>query len=281
LLDEGLLDSRFTLTEARVLYELAVGGVQPASAIGRTLDLDAGYLSRILHNFERGGLIDRRQQADRRRAAIRLTEAGEAAFAPLDAASRATVGGLLARLPEAGQDALVLAMARIERLLDSRAAAAAIRPHRPGDIGWLVGRHGALYAAEYGFDPRFEAMVAKVAGGFLETHDPARERCWIAEADAVPLGSVMLVRETETVARLRLLILDPAARGRGIGRALVRTCLDFARAAGYRGVVLWTQEVLGAARQLYREAGFRLVRSEPHAMFGPPMVGEDWELTLG
>ncbi len=219
LLDEGLLQSRFTLTEARVLYELAAGGVQTASDLGRHLDLDAGYLSRILQKFEQDGLIERRKESDRRQAAVRLTASGGAAFAPMDAGSRAQVRALLGALPEAAQDTLVQAMGRIERLLDreARPAPATIRRHQPGDIGWLVGRHGALYAAECGCDARFEALVAKVAGGFLETHDPTREACWIAEVDGVRLGSVMLVRETDTLARLRLLILEPEARAAASG----------------------------------------------------------------
>jgi DNA-binding MarR family transcriptional regulator/ribosomal protein S18 acetylase RimI-like enzyme len=281
-LQEGLVQSRFSLAEARVLYELAQRGNIIATDLGRDLDLDAGYLSRILQRFERDGLILRTQsEADRRQSLLSLTPAGREAFAPLDAGSREAVGSLLAPLPEPAQSKLVTAMARIETLLGApRAAPWLLRQHRPGDIGWVVARHGALYAEEYGFDARFEALVARVAGEFLAQHDPARERCWIAECDGVNLGSVFLVRQSDEIARLRLLIVEPAARGLGIGRRLVDECIGFARVAGYRGITLWTNDVLVAARGIYRQAGFRMVGSAPHSDFGPPMVGEDWDLLL-
>jgi DNA-binding MarR family transcriptional regulator/N-acetylglutamate synthase-like GNAT family acetyltransferase len=281
-LQEGLLQSRFSLAEARVLYELAQRRDITATDLGRDLDMDAGYLSRILQRFDRDGLIVRTQSdADRRQSLLSLTPAGREAFAPLDARSREAVGALLAPLPEPAQSKLVAAMARIETLLDApRAAPWLLRQHRPGDIGWVVARHAALYAEEYGFDARFEALVARVAGEFLAQHDPARERCWIAECDGVNLGSVFLVRQSDEIARLRLLIVEPAARGLGIGRRLVDECIGFARGAGYRGITLWTNDVLVAARAIYRQAGFRMVASAPHSDFGPPMVGEDWDLLL-
>jgi len=281
-LDEGLLQSRFTLAEARVLYELAQRDALTATDLGRDLGLDPGYLSRILQRFERDGLIARTQSdVDKRQSLLSLTAAGRDAFAPLDSRSREQVGTLLARLPEAAQAVLVSAMSRIETLLDApRIQSWLLRQHRPGDIGWVVQRHGALYAEEYGFDSRFEALVAHVAGDFLAQHDPARERCWIAEHDGVNVGSVFLVRKTDEIAKLRLLIVEPSTRGLGIGRRLVAECIDFARRAGYRSITLWTNDILVAARSIYQRAGFRLVASAPHADFGPPMVGEDWELTL-
>ena len=244
--------------------------------------MDSGYLSRILQRFERDGLITRAASAtDRRQSPLSLTMAGREAFAPLDARSREEVGALLADLTEPAQASLVAAMGQIETLLGARHAAPwLLRQHRPGDIGWVVARHGALYAEEYGLDHRFEALVAQVAGEFLARHDPARERCWIAERDGVNVGSVFLVRKSDEVAKLRLLIVEPAARGLGIGQRLVTECVSFARAAGYRGITLWTNDVLVAARAIYQQAGFHLVASAPHRDFGPPMVGEDWELSL-
>lgn len=281
-LAEGLLQSRFPLTEARVLYELAHHAEPTASDISAALDLDPGYLSRILTRFEQQGLLDRKPQAgDRRQSVLSLTEHGRAAFAPLNEASRQQIGGLLAGLPEEAQSDLVAAMQRIEELMGNRANTPwLLRSHRPGDIGWVVARHGALYAQEYGFDARFEALVAQVAADFLRSHDPAREHCWIAERDGVNLGTVMLVRGSDGIAKLRLLIVEPAARGLGIGKRLVAECIGFARRAGYRRVVLWTNDVLLAARGIYQHAGFRLTATHPHADFGPAIVGEDWELDL-
>jgi GNAT superfamily N-acetyltransferase len=212
---------------------------------------------------------------------VALTEAGREAFAPLDTRSREEVAARLAALSAPAQASLIDAMQRIETLLGERPAAPwLLRQHNPGDIGWVVARPGALYAEEYGLDARFEALVAKVAGEFLAGHDPARERCWIAERDGVNVGSVFLVRKSDEIARLRLLIVEPTARGLGIGRRLVAECIGFARAAGYRSVTLWTNDVLVAARTIYQQAGFRLVASAPHQDFGPPMVGEDWDLSL-
>jgi DNA-binding MarR family transcriptional regulator/GNAT superfamily N-acetyltransferase len=285
VLQEGVLRSSFSLAEARVLYELAQCPGTTATGLGRELGLDSGYLSRILQRFERDGLIARvPSEADRRQSALSLTNAGREAFAPLDASSRDEIGALLGALPEPAQAVLVAAMGRIESLLGSPNSAATepwlLRQHRPGDIGWVVARHGALYAEEYNFDPRFEALVAKVAGAFLASHDAARERCWIAERNGVNIGSVFLVRESDDIARLRLLIVEPTARGLGIGKRLVAECIGFARTAGYRRVTLWTNDVLTAARAIYQQAGFRLASSAPHREFGPPMVGEDWDLEL-
>jgi DNA-binding MarR family transcriptional regulator/ribosomal protein S18 acetylase RimI-like enzyme len=280
---DRILTSRFSLTEARVLYELANAEEAPsAGSIGAMLDLDAGYLSRILRRFETDGLLTRAPAPeDRRRVTLCLTEAGRDAFAPLDQMARQDAEALLTRLPEPAQEELVTALRRTETLLGNPTRPAwTLRAPRPGDIGWVVARHGALYAEEYGFDARFEALVAQVAGTFLATHDPARERCWIAEADGARLGSVFLVRESDDLARLRLLIVEPTARGLGIGRHLVETCVNEARALGYRRMTLWTNDILVAARGIYRAAGFRLTASAPHNRFGPPMVGEDWERDL-
>src|SRR5579872_3654947 len=281
-LQEGLLQSRFSLAEARVLYELAQHPVVTATELRQDLELDSGYLSRILQRFEREGLVERAtSEADRRQSLLSLTDAGRDAFAPLDARSREEVGALLAGLPEPAQASLVTAMVRIETLLGADPSAPwLLRQHRPGDIGWVVARHGALYAEAYGLDARFEALVAQVAGEFLAHHDPARERCWIAERDGVNVGSVFLMRKSDEVAKLRLLIVEPTARGLGIGRRLVTECIGFAREAGYRRITLWTNDVLIAARAIYQQAGFNLVASAPHHDFGPPMIGEDWELAL-
>jgi DNA-binding MarR family transcriptional regulator len=281
-LQEGLLHSRFSLTEARVLFELAKREGVTATLLCRELALDAGYLSRILQRFAQERLLAREvSETDRRQSMLWLTEAGHAAFAPLDARSREEIGALLGGLPEPAQAEVVAAMARIEALLGAAPARDwRLRDPVPGDIGWVVGRHGALYASEYGFDARFEALVARVAGGFLASHDPARERCWIAERDGVNLGCVFLVREDDSLARLRLLLVEQAARGLGIGKRLVGECIAFARAAGYRRMTLWTNDVLVAARGIYQAAGFSLMASKPHSDFGPACVGEDWELEL-
>lgn len=279
---DRILTSRFSLTEARVLYELAHAEAPTATTIRTELDLDAGYLSRILQRFEDEGFLSRvPSPEDRRRVVLSLTQAGRDAFAPLDAQARAETEALLTRLPEPAQEELIGCLRHAQSLLAYRDKPAwTLRAPQPGDIGWVVSRHGALYAQEYGFDHRFEALVAQVAGDFLATHDPAREACWIAEADGVRLGSVFLVRKTDTIAKLRLLLVEPTARGMGLGKALTQTCTEAARARGYQRMTLWTNDVLLAARGIYAAAGFRLVASAPHHDFGPPMVGEDWELDL-
>ena len=284
LLHEGYLDSPFSLTEVRVLYELAHRQTATASALGRELGLDAGYLSRIIRRFENRGLIDRRPSGgDGRQRLLRLTERGQQAFAPLNARSSEQVGAMLNRLSTAQQDRLVEAMATIEGLLGERPDPRTpylLRPHRPGDMGWVVHRHGALYAEEYGWDEQFEALVATIVAKFLEHFDPKRERCWIAERDGQPVGSVFLVKHSKTVAKLRLLLVEPRARGLGIGARLVEECVHFARSVGYRKMILWTNSVLHAARRIYEKAGFRLVHAEPHHSFGHDLIGETWELDL-
>ncbi len=284
VLEEGLSRSPFSLAEARVLYELAHRHPATAAWLAEELGLDAGYLSRILRRFQEGGLLDRTpSDTDGRQSLLRLTDAGREAFAALDAGSRGEVGALLGRLPEDAQLRLVEAMDAVRGLLGGapeRGATCVLRGPRAGDLGWVVMAHGALYAREYGWDERFEALVAEIVAGFGRGHDPARERCWIAETDGRAVGSVFLVRQSDEVAKLRLLLVDPAARGLGIGRRLVAECVGFAREAGYRVVTLWTNDVLTAARRIYEEAGFRLVREEPHHSFGHDLVGQTWELEL-
>jgi DNA-binding MarR family transcriptional regulator/GNAT superfamily N-acetyltransferase len=283
-LEEGLLDSPFSLTEARVLYEIALAEHQTAADLGKRLGLDRGYLSRILRGFERRGLICRTSSAaDRRLGLLSLTPQGRSAFAELDTRSQAQIGAALRNLPEDQQVQLVAAAGTIERVLGARAdngPAYLLRPHRAGDIGWITARHGALYAREYGWDAQFEALVAEVAAQFLRTYNPRRECCWIAERDGENVGSVMLVEESERVAKLRLLLVEPAARGVGIGARLVQECLRVARGAHYEKVTLWTNSVLTAARRIYEKAGFQMTAAQPHHSFGHDLVGETWELVL-
>ena len=284
VLGERLLDSPFSLTEARILYELAHRERPTASELCRELDLDPGYLSRILGGFRRRDLVVRAaSDTDRRQIHLSLSDAGRAAFAPLDRRSRDEIAALLAGLPEPGQRRLVAAMAEIDRLLGPASAPREpylLRPPVSGDIGWVISRHGALYAQEYGFDWRFEALVAEIAAKFVAEFEPRRECCWIAERDGEPVGSVFLVKESEQIAKLRLLLVEPAARGLGIGARLVAETIRFARRSGYQKITLWTQSLLVAARHIYETAGFRLVASEPHQSFGHDLVGEYWELAL-
>jgi DNA-binding MarR family transcriptional regulator/GNAT superfamily N-acetyltransferase len=282
LLQEGLLGSPFSLAEARVIWELAHREAATATGLGADLGLDAGYLSRILRSLEAGGLIERRRSPqDGRQSLISLTGEGRDAFAGLDARSSAQIKGLLDRLPSRDQDRLVHAMGTIEGLLEpAPAGPVTLRSHRPGDMGWVVHRHGVLYAEEYGWDERFEALVAAIVAEFVQHHDPRRERCWIAERGGEPLGSVFLVRHSDEVAKLRLLLVEPRARGLGIGTRLVDECVRFARRSGYRRITLWTNSVLLAARAIYQRQGFRLLAEEPHHSFGHDLVGETWELEL-
>jgi len=284
VLQDGLLSSPFSLTEVRVLYELAHREQPTASELGRDLGLDAGYLSRILGGFERRGLIERRpSKTDGRQNLLSLTRAGREAFAPLDDRSRSEIRAMLQPLPAPGQRRLIDAMGAIERLLGAPPEPRLpymLRPHRPGDLGWIVHRHGVLYAQEYGFDERFEALVAKIAAEFVQSFDSKRERCWIAERDGEIVGSVLLVRASDEVAKLRLLLVEPEARGLGIGARLVEECECFARAAGYRKITLWTNSILHAARHIYEKAGYRLVAEEAHHSFGLDLVGETWELDV-
>lgn len=285
VLREGLYDSDYSLAEVRVLYELAhAHSPVTATDLIRTLSLDAGYLSRMLRSFETRGLIRKaRSRNDGRQFHLMLTPAGRNAFAPLERASRDEIAALLAPLSTKAQHDLVDAMTTIQTALNGVAPTKppfALREHRPGDIGWVVARHGALYAQEYGWDDTFEALVAEIAAKFLKRFDPKRERCWIAERNGENVGSIFLVARSPTVAQLRLLLVEPSARGLGIGRHLVTECIAFARAAGYRKIMLWTNGGLDAARHLYEDAGFELTREERHHSFGKDLVGQTFELKL-
>jgi DNA-binding MarR family transcriptional regulator/N-acetylglutamate synthase-like GNAT family acetyltransferase len=284
VLRRRLYASPLSLTEVRVLYELAHRDAASASAMVKALDLDPGYLSRLLQGFERQGWVRRtRSSHDGRQHHVALTAAGRRAFAPLERESQEEAAALLAGLAEDGSKALVDSMATIERLLQDappRLPAIVLRGHRPGDIGWVIERHGALYAREYGWDERFEALVAGIAARFIERLDPARERCWIAERDGERVGCVFVVRRAATVAQLRLLLVEPSARGIGLGKRLVDECLAFARSAGYRRMRLWTNAGLDAARGIYESRGFCLTHEEPHHSFGHALVGQTFELTL-
>ena len=281
VLRAGLLGSPYRLTEARLLYELAQGGQATASALGRDLGLDLGYLSRLLQGLKRRGLVRARRAAhDGRQSLLALTAKGRQAFAVLDSRSRDATGAMLSPLPEHDRERLVGAMRTVEGLLNNKRGEIALREHRPGDLGWVVERHGALYAEEYGWDERFEALVAGIVARFVKHFDAARERCWIAEIDGERVGAVLVVKQSRSAAQLRLLIVEPAARGRGLGRRLVEECIAFARAKGYRRLVLWTQSNLAAARALYRRCGFRRVRKQRHSSFGYDLVGEFWQLAL-
>lgn len=281
LLDEGLLKSPFTLTQARLLYDLAHGGKQTAQDLRRALGLDAGYLSRLIKGFEERGLIERRPAPDGRQALLALSEAGRAAFAPLDRASAEQASGELETLNQAQRHALVAAMARVERLLGTPGPAEIVlRPPRPGDFGWVIHRHARLYHEEYDWDGSFEALAAEVVGRFVRDFDPEREDCWIAEVEGEIAGSIFLVRQDEATAKLRLLYLEPWARGLGLGRRLVETCVARARELGYRELVLWTNSILTAARHIYETCGFELIGEEPHRSFGQNLVGQTWRLRL-
>ncbi len=283
LLGQRLLESPFSLSEARVLYELAHRDSVAAKEIGAELDLDPGYLSRIVQKFADDGLISRKPlPEDRRQQQLNLTAKGRQAFARLDRSSQEEVAKTLRGMSEGEQRRLTVAMATVENLLGAPRprAAATLREPRPGDMGWVVQSHGGRYASEYGFDSSFEALVAEIAAQFLRSFDASRERCWIAELDGAPVGSVFLVRHDDAVAKLRLLLVEPAGRGHGLGKRLVGECIGFARACGYRKITLWTQSILTAARKIYQDAGFVLVASEPHRSFGQNLIGETWQMEL-
>jgi DNA-binding MarR family transcriptional regulator/GNAT superfamily N-acetyltransferase len=285
LLQEGLLDTGFSLTEARLIFELAASGKADAASLKRRLDIDPGYLSRLLARLGNAGLISReRDPGDGRRQVIELTATGQAAFGTLNDRSDRQVRDLLATLPESAQRRLTGAMAAIEDILGGetagrqKPAAYLLRSPGPGDLGWMVKAHGELYAQEYGWDTTFEALVARIVASYAENHDPRREAAWIAEVDGQPMGCVLCVRNDDETAQLRILLVDPAARGLGIGARLVSECLTFARRAGYQRIVLWTNDVLTAARRIYQAAGFRLTGEEPHRSFGHDLVSQTWQL---
>lgn len=283
VLEQQLLQSPFSLTEARVLFELAQHADLTAKEIGAKLGLDPGYLSRIVHAFTEKNLVTRKPvPEDRRQFRLALTAKGRLAFGQLNRTSHDDVAGMLAALPAGGGPRLVEAMTTIERLLDDEAPRpdVTLRAHRPGDMGWIVQQHGLLYAREFGWDISFEALCAEIAAQFLKEFNPSYERCWIAEIDGQRVGSVFLVKHSDGVAKIRLLLIDPAGRGLGLGKRLVDECIVFARQCGYRKITLWTQSVLLAARGIYQSAGFVHVASEPHRSFGQELIGETWELTL-
>jgi len=282
LLQESLVHTRFSLTEARVLYELAHREQVTASALAADLDLDHGYLSRILRRFGEEGLLKKaRAPADGRQSLLTITAKGRKAFAPLNKGSHDQVAELLGGLSEPEQARVVGAMATVEAILGNRSPQGVLlRPHRPGDMGWVTSANAEIYTREYGWDGSYEALVAKITAEFIETFDAKRERCWIAEMDGERVGSVFVVRKSDEIAKLRLLIIDPKARGLGLGKRFVDECLRFAREAGYRRMTLWTQSILTAARGIYARAGFELVAEEPHHSFGVDLIGETWERDL-
>ena len=284
VLHEGLLGSPYSLTEVRVLYELAHRDKPTAAELSKELGVDPGYLSRILRSFQKRGLITKaRSEADGRQSHLSLTARGRKAFAPLDRRSHDEIQAMLIDLSATDQHRLVQAMQTIETVLDPRREPKVpylLRPHQPGDMGWVIHRHGALYAQEYGWDETFEALVAEIGAKFLREFDPKRERCWIAEREGEIVGSVFLVKKSPTVAKLRLMYVEPKARGLGIGKRLVEECMRFARQVGYRKITLWTNSVLLAARHIYQKAGFHLIHEERHHSFGHDLIGETWELKL-
>ena len=293
VLQDGYLHSPYNLAEVRVLYELAHRGAATATELARELELDPGYLSRILRKFDAAGFVQRRKSArDGRESHLSLTAQGHAAFAPLEAGAREQIGALLSTLPELQKRRLLRAMAAVETILGSRDAAGVtprepavtpayvLRSPQPGDFGWVVQRHGALYFEEYGWDTSFEALVAGIVAKFIDHFDPERERCWIAERLGEPVGCVFLVKASRRVAKLRLFLVEPDARGLGIGGHMVDELIAFARAAEYRTIRLWTQSVLLAARRIYARKGFLLIDDEPNHSFGADLVSETWELRL-
>jgi DNA-binding MarR family transcriptional regulator/N-acetylglutamate synthase-like GNAT family acetyltransferase len=288
VLRDGLLHSPFSLTEVRVLYQLAHREKSTAAQIAGELGLDAGYLSRLLQDFIKGRLIDRKPSAtDGRQSLLALTSRGRKTFAPLNSRANQEIAEMLCGLSFADQRRLVDAMRTIEMLLGARARREesekvpyVLRPHRPGDMGWVVHRHGVLYAEEHGYDEQFEALVAGIVAEFIQNFNPKHERCWIAECDGEIVGSVFLVKKSATIAKLRLLLVEPKARGLGIGRRFVDECVSFARQAGYKKITLWTQSHLDTARRIYKNAGFHLVHQKPHHSFGLDLIAETWDLDL-
>lgn len=283
LLDEGFLNSDFSLTEGRVLYELAHREGVTASELCRDLGLDAGYLSRILKKFAQRGMVEKSpSEHDARQAKLALTRTGVAAFQPLNQTSQAQIAEMIGRLSPQERRRLVGAMTTVEHLLgqDRDAAELVIRPHRVGDIGWITHRQGLLYANEYGWDASYEALVAEILAAFIRNFDPERERAWIAERNGEIVGSVFLVKKSDAVAKLRLLYVEPAARGLGLGAKLVGECVGFARQKGYSTLTLWTNDILVSARRIYEAAGFKLMAEEKHHSFGNDLIGQTWDLDL-
>ena len=282
-LDEGLLDTPWSLTEARVVFELAQSPSTDMAALRTTLAIDSGYLSRLLAKFDAAGLIARTASAtDARRQSLSLTAAGRKLFRTLSERSNRQVAQLLQPLSGPARESLVGAMRSVMRGLDDQAAPSVVelRGLRPGDLGWIVQRHGEIYAREYGWTMAFEALVARILADYLDQHQPGREYAWVAEVDGQRAGCVLCVRKDDETAQLRVLLVEAWARGHGLGARLVGECIRFARDGGYRKLVLWTNDVLGSARRIYQAAGFELVSEERHHSFGKDLVGQYWELRL-
>jgi DNA-binding MarR family transcriptional regulator/GNAT superfamily N-acetyltransferase len=288
VLRKNFLDSPYSLGEARVFYEFARRRLPTASDVGRALDLDAGYLSRVLRNFEKNGLVERTASPrDARRSYLALSARGKRAYAPLETRSQRDVADMLGKLDVADQARLIAAMNTIETLLGGKGEATPsegqsyiLRAPVPGDFGWIVKRHAELYAQEYQWTEPFEGLCTQIVADYANNNDPKRERCWIAELNGENVGCIFLVKETSSVARIRLLLIDPKARGLGLGARLTDECIRFAREAGYKKITLWTHSVLTAARHIYQKAGFKLTRTERHESWGRPVVSEFWDLGL-
>jgi DNA-binding MarR family transcriptional regulator/GNAT superfamily N-acetyltransferase len=285
-LKEGLLDSPYSLIESRILFEIANCNPLTSTDLSRNLGLDAGYLSRVLTRLEEQGLINKEpSNTDRRQRILSLTSGGKQAFSILNKSSYDEIGALLRTLSEVEQQQLIHAMETIQGLLEQKKKERNLEPyflrqHQPGDMGMIVHKHGALYWKEYGWDEHFEALVAQITADFIDNFNPKRERCWIAEMDGEVVGSIFAVEESEEVAKLRLLLVDPKARGLGLGSRLVDECIKFSRHTGYKKLVLWTNSVLVEARHIYKKKGFELVAAENHHSYGQDLVGETWELLL-
>jgi DNA-binding MarR family transcriptional regulator/ribosomal protein S18 acetylase RimI-like enzyme len=284
VLREGLLHSPYSLTEARIIFELANRSNITASDLGNELGLDAGYLSRILNRLEQQNLIEKTlSDNDRRQRLISLTTEGQTAFSLLDTRSSDEISEMLNELSESAQIRLIDAMYTIEGILNRSFKYAEpfyLRHHEAGDMGWIIHMHGLLYSQEYGWDESFEALVAEICANFINNYDPKKERCWVAEMQEEQVGSIFCVKASEGVAKLRLLLVDPKARGLGLGTRLVKECVRFARRSGYKKLILWTNDVLVEARHIYEKNGFKLVEEEPHHSFGHDLIGQNWELLL-
>ena len=281
VLQEHLLQSDYSLTEIRVMYELSSRGDLTSADLCQMLGLDAGYLSRLTSGFEKQGLIQKvRCTNDARAVQLHLTDHGRAVLAPLEQQTQREVIALLDSLPEPQQHQLTEAMKRIQALLQGTAPSYLLRDPQPGDMGVVVQQQTAIYAREYGWNWEFEALVAEIVAKYLREFDPTCERCWIAEKDGEVVGSVFVIRHDETTAKLRMLYVDASARGLGIGQRLVDECVRFARQVGYKRMLLWTVDSLTDARKLYQKAGFELVEEEPMVSFGKPLVSQTWARQL-
>jgi DNA-binding MarR family transcriptional regulator/N-acetylglutamate synthase-like GNAT family acetyltransferase len=281
---DGAASAPFSLAEGRVLYEIAHGENPTATEIGHELGLDGGYISRILQKLEQGKLVARQQsKTDERLKFISLAPRGRKAFAQLDERSNRQASTMLSHLSPEERAQLLSALDKIRRLLGDKVESNSpylLRQHQPGDLGWIVQRQAILYVREYGWDDTYEALAADIVAQFIKSYDPKRERCWIAEKDSARIGAVLVAKGSEEIAKLRLLHVEPQARGLGIGKRLVQECINFARFAGYQKMTLWTQSILSAARHIYEEAGFRRVKEERHHSFGKDLTAETWEIDL-